>query len=176
MTRTPSFIVNNPVAGTTYRADQTLYEFISNAGTNITVTVEAWSGTNGTGSQVVRTLTAAIRDVTDGTDHNPQTGSGNTWTSSSSSLADGTSTFCAEGSYSGAALGSLVLYADYTGRQAGGGILINTGTPASPVWTAATMSINTGTPAAPNWVAAPIRVNTGTPAAPVWTLTTTPMT
>lgn len=47
---------------------------------------------------------------------------------------------------------------------------VNTGTPASPVWTSAIVYANTGTPASPVWtVAAQVADNTGTPASPVWT-------
>lgn len=61
--------------------------------------------------------------------------------------------------------GSPGIYATYTPSEA----WINTGTPAAPVWTAASVYTNTGTPAAPVWTPAEIDVNTGTPAAPVWT-------
>ncbi len=47
---------------------------------------------------------------------------------------------------------------------------VNTGTPASPVWTPGPTYVNTGTPASPVWTAAQeAAVNTGTPASPVWT-------
>lgn len=47
---------------------------------------------------------------------------------------------------------------------------INTGTPASPVWTAGVAAVNTGTPASPVWTtASQVAANTGTPASPVWT-------
>jgi hypothetical protein len=47
---------------------------------------------------------------------------------------------------------------------------VNTGTPASPVWTPGPVYVNSGTPASPVWTAAQaLSVNTGTPASPVWT-------
>lgn len=64
--------------------------------------------------------------------------------------------------------GLIAAYVTYTP----GGAYINTGTPASPVWTATPLYVNTGTPASPVWtVAAGVFVNTGTPASPVWTPT-----
>ena len=62
--------------------------------------------------------------------------------------------------------GALGAYITYTP----GGAYVNTGTPASPVWTATALYVNTGTPASPVWtVANGVYVNTGTPASPVWT-------
>lgn len=56
-------------------------------------------------------------------------------------------------------------WADYIQNE----VFVNTGTPASPVWTSAPILVNTGTPASPVWTPAEIAVNTGTPASPVWT-------
>lgn len=62
-------------------------------------------------------------------------------------------------------IGALGAYIDYT---PGGIIRVNTGTPASPVWTTTQLKINTGTAASPVWTFARLRVNQGTPAAPNW--------
>ena len=66
---------------------------------------------------------------------------------------------------SGPGLGTIGAYATYTPA----GIQVNTGTPASPVWTTGLAYINTGTAASPVWTQASVYVNTGTPASPVWT-------
>lgn len=82
----------------------------------------------------------------------------------SNAQSGGPGSFSGAGTEQGAGFG---VYATYQPS----GIYINTGTPASPVWTAAPMYINTGTPASPTWTPAQMYVNTGTPASPVWTAT-----
>ena len=67
---------------------------------------------------------------------------------------------------SSSGIGAVGGYIDYT---PGGIIRVNTGTPASPVWTLTQLKVNTGTSGSPVWTFARVRVNTGTPASPVWT-------
>ena len=62
-------------------------------------------------------------------------------------------------------IGGAGAYVDY--NNAGG--YVNTGTAASPVWTAAAFYINTGTAASPSGPSQSSDVNTGTLASPVWT-------
>ncbi len=117
MAQTPSFYVNSPTSGTEYVANQAAYEFIPNNGTSYTVTVKAWSGANGTGSLVtVTTITAIDHNVTSNTDPNSFTqSSGNTANATSSNGTNGSNVFCAAGKYTGGAIGSLEIFAVYTG-------------------------------------------------------------
>ncbi len=171
MPTSPSFFVNSPVSGTHYTADQAPYEFVADSGTSYTVTVKAWSGANGTGSLVSRSLTAYNHNVTANTDPNSSSGTGTSWSASSSNGTNGSNVFCGGGSFSGAAIGSLEIFAVYTGHPVAQ-CYVNTGTPASPVWSPAIAYVNTGTPASPVWTqASEVSVNTGTPASPVWTPT-----
>ncbi len=173
MPTSPSFFVNAPASGTQYTADQPAYEFIPDSGTSYTVTVKAWSGANGTGSLVaVTSITAINHNVTSNTDPNSFTAnSANSVNATSSSGTNGVNVFCAKGSYTGGAIGSLEIFAVYTGSPVAQ-CYVNTGTPASPVWSPAIAYVNTGTPASPVWTqASEVSVNTGTPASPVWTQT-----
>lgn len=109
MTQTPSFYVNSPVSGTTYYANGG-YRFVPGSGW--TATVKAWTGSNGTGSLVSTSLTAYARDYSTSTDQNSFTGSGNTCNATGSSTSD---QCVAGGKYAGSAIGSLEIYATYTG-------------------------------------------------------------
>lgn len=117
MAQTPSFYVNSPTSGTEYIANQSRYEFIPNNGTSYTVTCRAWSGANGTGSLVsVTTITAIDHNVTSNTDTNSFTfNGGNAASATSSNGTNGTNVFCGAGKYTGGAIGSLEIYATYTG-------------------------------------------------------------
>lgn len=114
MAQSPSYYVNNPVSGSVYYAP--LWAgCIPNSGTTWTVTVKAWSGPNGTGSQVVRTLTAIQENYSQLTQTNSSSGSGNNWSASSSSGTNGSNIMQSVGSFSGSAIGSLEIYCTFTG-------------------------------------------------------------
>jgi hypothetical protein len=113
----PSQFINNPTSGVTYYA--ALWAgCIPNNGTSWTARVRAWSGVNGTGSLVTRTLTVWNNNYTLGTFPNSFTGSGiNTADATSSNGTNGSSVFRPAAQFSGAAIGSLELLTfSYTGQ------------------------------------------------------------
>ena len=91
-----------------------------------------------------------------------------------SSESTGASAVCSmgtggPGNWSGTSsgVGAVGAYITYT---PGGIAHVNTGTSASPVWTAGVVYVNTGTPSSPVWTqASGVAVNTGTSGSPVWT-------
>jgi len=89
---------------------------IPNNATSWTATVKAWSGANGTGSLVTRTLTAYNYDFTNSVVRNSfNQGGVNTVNATSSNSTNGSNIFKPAGEYSGAAIGSLEIFCTYTG-------------------------------------------------------------
>lgn len=112
MTTSPSNFINSPVSGTVYYAGPG-YRFQPTSG-SWTATVKAWSGANGTGSLVSTSLTAYARDYQTSTDQNSFSGSGVTTVSATGSTT--TDTCVPGGKYVGSGVGSLELFAVYTGQ------------------------------------------------------------
>ncbi len=87
--------------------------------------------------------------------------SGNVYRSNAS--VGGSPTTLGSGTSASNALGAYIVYTPW-------GAYINTGTYASPTWTAGPVYVNTGTYASPVLTAAAgVYVNTGTYASPIWT-------
>lgn len=116
MTQGPSYYVNSPVSGTQYTAPAG-YGCIPNNATSVTVTVKAWSGSNGTGSLVTcTTVVAIIWNNTGSVQVSSFTGSSvNTASASSSSGSNGTNILVPSGKYTGTGVGSLEMFITYTG-------------------------------------------------------------
>src|SRR5678815_5647140 len=115
MATSPSYFVNNPTSGVTYYAP--LWAgCIPNNATSWTATIKAWSGTNGSGSLVTRTLTAYNYDYSNSVVRNSHTDSGvNTENATSSNSTNGSNIFKPAGEYTGSAIGSLEIFCTYTG-------------------------------------------------------------
>lgn len=90
------------------------------------------------------------------------TGEGSSVTNFQHSVSGGPATLSSGGTEGSGALGAYVVYTQTLAY-------VNTGTPASPIWTAGPVFVNTGTPASPIWTAAQPNVNTGTAGSPIWT-------
>jgi hypothetical protein len=123
MATTPVFIVNSPASGVHYAAPAG-YWFIPNNASNVTYHVEAWSGPNGTGSPVQVTdfllinrnastnteVSTLVINAANSGGFNPSSGSYIT------SLGhNGSDKFTASAKFDIGAVGSLKLWADYTG-------------------------------------------------------------
>lgn len=114
MATSPSYFVNNPTSGVTYYAP--LWAGCIPSSGSWTATVKAWSGTNGSGSLVTRTLTAYNYDYSNGLVRNSFSGGGiNTANATSSAGVNGANIMKPAGEYSGAAIGSLEIFCTYTG-------------------------------------------------------------
>lgn len=116
MATTPVFIVNSPTSGVHYAAPAG-YWFIPNNASNVTYHVEARSGPNGTGSLVTVTDFLLInRNATTNTEVSTFVVNGAaSATYITSQGHNGSDKFTASAKFDIGAVGSLKLWADYTG-------------------------------------------------------------
>lgn len=112
----PKFYQNSPVSGTQYFAPMG-YGCIPSSGGNVTVTVKAWTGPNGTGSLIaVSSLETIIYDQTTASQKGSYTGFGDNAVTVTTSSFNGTDWCKPSGKYTGGSIGSLeISVSSYSG-------------------------------------------------------------
>lgn len=113
MTNSPVFYQNNPTSGTQYWSH--MWSGCVSSGENLSVTIQAWSGQNGSGNLVTTTsLKAIIWDQTSNVQRSSYTGYGdNAVTAATGSGTTNGHWFKCSAIYTGNAIGSLAMWLTY---------------------------------------------------------------